>query len=61
MRKRSLAVAAFLFAAAFALTSELITRDGVGALEYIGGFVIVVVLVLLAGRVLLTARRSRPA
>jgi hypothetical protein len=61
MRKRTLAGAALLFAAAFALASELITRDGVGAVEYVIGIVIVAALVALAGRLVLTDRRSRPA
>jgi hypothetical protein len=49
-----------LVAAAFALTRELITRAGVGLLEYVVGIAVVVGLVSLAVRLTLRARRSRP-
>jgi hypothetical protein len=58
---RTILLAGLLVAAAFALASALITHDGVGALEYVVGIVIVVGLVLYAARLTLRARRSRPA
>jgi uncharacterized membrane protein len=58
---RAILLAGLLVAAAFALTSELITRDGVGAVEYVVGIALVIALVFLAARVTLRARRSRPA
>jgi drug/metabolite transporter (DMT)-like permease len=55
MNLRTLAVVGILIAAAFALSSALVTRDGVGAVEWIVGIVIVVGLLLLA------AHKSRRA
>ena len=55
MNFRTLVVVGFLVAIAFALSSALITRDGVGAIEWIVGIVIVVGLLLLA------AHKSRRA
>jgi hypothetical protein len=50
-----------LVAAAFALISELITRDGVGVFEYVVSIAIVIGLLALVARLTLRARRSRPA
>jgi hypothetical protein len=50
-----------LVAAAFALVSELITRDGVGTVEYVVSIAVVIGLLLVAVRLTLRARRSRPA
>jgi uncharacterized membrane protein (UPF0136 family) len=61
MSIRAILLAGLLVAAAFALASELITRDGVGAIEYVVGVGLVIGLVLWAFRVTLRARRSRPA
>jgi uncharacterized membrane protein (UPF0136 family) len=58
---RTILQAGLLLAAAFALVSELATRDGVGALEYVVGIALVVGLVFFALRLTLRARRSRPA
>jgi hypothetical protein len=55
MNFRTLALVAILLAFAFALASALITRDGVGAIEWVVGIVIVVGLLLLA------AQKSRRA
>jgi hypothetical protein len=55
MRLRTLTVVGFLIAAAFALSSALVTHDGTGALEWVVGVVIVVGLLLLA------AQKSRRA
>ena len=55
MNFRTLVVVGFLVAMAFALSSALITRDGVGAIEWVVGIVIVVGLLLLA------AHKSRRA
>jgi hypothetical protein len=49
MNFRTLVVAGLLVAMAFTLASALITRDGVGAVEWIVGIVAVVGLLLLAG------------
>jgi uncharacterized membrane protein len=48
MKLRTLAVVGLLVAAAFTLSSALITRDGVGAVEWVVGTVIVVGLLLVA-------------
>jgi hypothetical protein len=48
MNLRTLVVVGLLIAAAFALSSALITHDGAGAVEWIVGIVIVVGLLLLA-------------
>jgi hypothetical protein len=55
MNLRTLVVVGVLIAAAFGLSSALVTRDGVGAVEWIIGIVIVVGLLLLA------AQKSRRA
>jgi hypothetical protein len=55
MKLRTVVVVGLLIAAAFALSRTLITRDGVGAVEWIVGVVIVVGLLLLAGQ---TSRRA---
>jgi hypothetical protein len=55
MNFRTVAIVAILLAAAFALSSALITRDGVGAIEWVLGIAIVVGLLLLA------AHKSRRA
>jgi uncharacterized membrane protein len=55
MNLRTLAIVGILIAAAFALSSALVTRDGVGAIEWVVGIVIVVGLLLLA------AHKSRRA
>ncbi len=55
MNFRTLVVVGLLVAMAFALSSALITRDGVGAVEWVLGIVIVVGLLLLA------AHKSRRA
>jgi hypothetical protein len=49
MNFRTLVVVGLLAAMAFTLASALITRDGVGAVEWIVGIVVVVGLLLLAG------------
>jgi uncharacterized membrane protein len=58
---RAIVLAGLLVAAAVALGRELITRDGVGAIEYVVGTALVAGLVFLALRVAIRARRSRPA
>jgi hypothetical protein len=55
MNLRTLVVVGLLIAAAFALSSALITHDGAGALEWIVGIVIVV------GFLLLATQKSRRA
>ena len=55
MNFRTLVVVVLLVAMAFALSSTLITSDGVGAVEWVVGIVIVVGLLLLA------AHKSRRA
>jgi drug/metabolite transporter (DMT)-like permease len=55
MQLRTIAVVGLLIAAAFALSSALVTHDGVGAIEWIVGIVIVAGLVLLAAQ---TSRRA---
>jgi hypothetical protein len=55
MNLRTLVVVGVLIAAAFALSSALVTHDGVGAVEWVVGIVIVVGLLLLA------AQKSRRA
>jgi hypothetical protein len=55
MNLRTLVVVGVLIALAFALSSALVTRDGVGAVEWIVGIVIVIGLLLLA------AQKSRRA
>ncbi len=55
MNFRTLVVVGLLVAMAFALSSALLTRDGVGAVEWVVGIVIVVGLLLLA------AQKSRRA
>jgi drug/metabolite transporter (DMT)-like permease len=55
MNVRAVALVAILLAAAFALSSALVTRDGLGAVEWLGGILIVVALLLLA------AHKSRRA
>jgi drug/metabolite transporter (DMT)-like permease len=55
MKLRTLAVVGLLIAAAFALSSALITHDGVGAIEWVAGLVVV------AGLLLLAAQKSRRA
>jgi hypothetical protein len=55
MNFRTLVVVGLLVAMAFTLSSALITRDGVGVVEWIVGIVIVVGLLLLA------AQKSRRA
>jgi hypothetical protein len=55
MNVRTLALIAILLAAAFALSSALVTRNGVGAIEWIVGIAIVVGLLLVA------AQKSRRA
>jgi hypothetical protein len=50
MNVRTLALIAILLAAAFALSSALVTRNGVGAIEWIVGIAIVVGLLLLAAQ-----------
>ena len=57
MNLRTLVVVGLLIAAAFALSSALVMHDGVGAVEWIVGIVIVVGLLLLAGR---KSRRALP-
>ena len=52
---RTLVVVGLLVAMAFALSSALITRDGVGAIEWVVGIVVVIGLLLLA------AHKSRRA
>jgi hypothetical protein len=49
MNFRTLVVVGLLVAMAFTLASALITRDGVGAVEWIVGIVVLVGLLLLAG------------
>ena len=55
MNLRTLVVVGLLIAAAFALSSALITHDGAGAVEWIVGIVIVV------GFLLLATQKSRRA
>ena len=55
MQLRTIVVVGLLIAAAFALSSALMTRDGVGAVEWMVGMVIVVGLLLLAAQ---TSRRA---
>ena len=55
MNFRTLVVIGLLVAMAFTLSSALITRDGVGVIEWIVGIVVVVGLLLLA------AQKSRRA
>jgi drug/metabolite transporter (DMT)-like permease len=55
MNLRTLVVVGLLVAAAFALSSALFTHDGIGAVEWVAGIVIVLGLLLLA------ARKSRRA
>jgi hypothetical protein len=55
MNLRTVALVGLLVAAAFALSSALITHDGTGALEWVVGIVIVVGLLLLAAH---TSRRA---
>jgi hypothetical protein len=56
-----MAAVGLLVAAAFALISELITLDGVGAIEYVVSIAVVIGLLVVAARLTLRARRSRPA
>jgi len=51
-----LVVVGILVAAALSLVSALVTHDGVGAIEYVAGAVITLVLVLLAARLTFRAR-----
>ena len=55
MNFRTLVVVGLLVAMAFALSSALLTRDGVGAIEWVVGIVVVIGLLLLA------AHKSRRA
>jgi len=55
MNFRTLVVVGLLVAMAFALSSALITRDGVGAIEWVVWIVVVIGLLLLA------AHKSRRA
>ena len=55
MNLRTLVVVGLLVAAAFALSSALITHDGVGAVEWVVGIAVVLGLLLLA------AQKSRRA
>jgi lipid-A-disaccharide synthase-like uncharacterized protein len=55
MKVGTIVLVAILVAAAFALSSALVTRDGVGVVEWVVGIVIVVGLLLLA------AQKSRRA
>jgi drug/metabolite transporter (DMT)-like permease len=55
MNLRTIVVVGLLIAVAFALASALVTGDGVGAVEWIVGIIIVVGLLLLA------AQKSRRA
>jgi hypothetical protein len=48
MRLFSLFITGLLFVAAISLASALVTRDGVGAIEYIVGFALVIALLALA-------------
>jgi len=50
MNLRTLVLVGLLVAAAFTLSSALITRDGVGAIEWIVGIAIVIGLLLVAAR-----------
>jgi VanZ family protein len=61
VRGRTIIVVGFLFAASIALISELITRNGVGTIEYVVSIAVVIGLLLVAARLTLRARRSRPA
>ena len=61
MSIRRILLAGLLVAMAFALARELITRDGLGAFEYVAGIALTAGLVFLALRVTVRARRSRPA
>ena len=47
-------------AAAFALVSELITRDGIGAIEYVVSIAVVIGLLAFSAWLTVRARRSRP-
>ena len=47
----------FLIVATFALATELITRDGVGVVEYVVGIAVVAALVYVAARLTLKDRR----
>jgi hypothetical protein len=47
----------FLIVATFALATELITRDGVGVVEYVVGIAVVAALVYVAARITLKDRR----
>jgi hypothetical protein len=53
-------LAGLLVAMAFGLVRELVTRDGLGAFEYVAGIALTAALVFLAVRTL-RVRRSRPA
>jgi drug/metabolite transporter (DMT)-like permease len=55
MNLRTLVVVGILVAVAFSLSAALITHDGVGAVEWIVGIVIV------AGLLLVAAQKSRRA
>jgi uncharacterized membrane protein len=55
MKVGTIVIVAILVAAAFVLSSALVTRDGVGVVEWVVGIVIVVGLLLLA------AQKSRRA
>jgi drug/metabolite transporter (DMT)-like permease len=55
MNLRTIVVVGLLIAVAFALASALVTGDGVGAVEWVVGIIIVVGLLLLA------AQKSRRA
>jgi hypothetical protein len=55
MNLRTLVVVGVLVAAAFALSSALVTHDGVGPIEWVVGIAVVVGLLLLA------AQKSRRA
>ena len=48
MNLRVLVLAVILVAAAFVLSRALVTHDGVGAIEWIAGIVIVLALLMLA-------------
>jgi uncharacterized membrane protein len=57
VRRRTIIFVGLLIAAAFALATELITRDGVGAVEYVVGIAVVAALVYVAARLTLKDRR----
>ena len=59
MQLRRFFLAALLVAAAASLVRELVTRDGVGPIEYVVGIVLVVV--LLVGALRLSRRAVRRA